>query len=65
MGTCCAVDGSQGNSGSGTCFDMDWEVLMQKGHYTSRDGTWSTDTERSKGKEETGWIAKTVFSVAL
>lgn len=46
MGMCCAVDGSQGNSGSVTHFDMDWEMLTQKGHYTSRDGTWGTDTER-------------------
>lgn len=65
MGTCRAVDGSQGNAGSGSLFDTDWEVLKQKDHYTSRDGTWGTDTERSEGKEETGWIAKTVFSAAL
>jgi len=46
MGTCRAVDGSQGNAGSGSLFDTDWEVLKQKDHYTSRDGTWGTDTER-------------------
>lgn len=49
------VDSSQGNDGSRLLFDINWEVLKQKSHYSSRDGTQGTDREKSKDKEEIGW----------